>query len=351
MLDVEAAIAGAWARAGVIPAEAAVTIAAACRAELFDADALAAGGARNVQPVVGLVAALRERSGDAAGHVHRGATSQDIVDSAMMLLARRATEPLLADLAAAADACAVLAERHAATPIVGRTLMQQALPTTFGLKSAGWMVALDEAGAGLVRVREQGLAVQFGGPVGSLDAPQVVADVAATLGLAVPALPWYTDRRRPAELAAALGVVAGAAAKLAHDVVLLAQSEVGELREGGGGGASSSIAHKQNPVAAISVLACAQRVPALVAAMLAAMVQEHERAAGAWQAEWETLPELLRLTGSAVAWAAEMAGRIEVDEARMAANLAAAPVPTAEVGPAAELARRAVEAHRRGERP
>lgn len=350
MLDVEAAIAGAWARAGAIPVEAAAAIAAAARAELFDEGALAAEGARNVQPVVGLVAALRETVGDAAAHVHHGATSQDIVDSAMMLLARRATEPLLCDLAAAASACAALAEQHAATPVIGRTLMQQALPTTFGLKAAGWMVALDEAGAGLARVREQGLAVQFGGPVGSLDAPQVVADVAGTLGLCVPVLPWHTDRRRPAELAAALGVVAGAAAKVALDVVLLAQSEAGELREGGGGGASSSIAHKQNPVAAISVLACAERVPALVTTMLSAMAQEHERAAGAWQAEWETLPELLRLTGSAVAWLADMAERIEVDEARMAANLAAAPVAEADLAAPAALARRAVDAHRLMER-
>lgn len=348
MLDVEAALAQAWADAGAVPAEAAAAITGACRGESYDPAALAGAAARNVQPVVGLVAALREAAGPAAAeHVHRGATSQDIIDTALMLIARRALEPLLADLTAAAGACAALAERHAETPVVGRTLMQQALPTTFGLKAAGWMSGLDGARGGLERVRDEVLAVQLGGPVGSLDAATIVAGVAGRLELAAPLLPWHTDRRRPAELAAALGIAAGAAAKVAGDVVLLAQSEVAEVREGGPGGTSSSIAHKHNPVAAVSVLACAERVPALVAQMLGAMVQEHERAAGAWQAEWETLPELLRLTGSALAWTAELTAGLEVDTGRMAVNLAAAPVATGNLDAAAALARRAVAAHRR----
>jgi 3-carboxy-cis,cis-muconate cycloisomerase len=309
--------------------------------------ALAAETARHAQPVVPLVAALRDAVGaEDAPHVHHGATSQDIVDTALMLVARRALAPLLDDLGAAADGCAALAEEHAATPVIGRTLLQQGLPTTFGLKAAGWMTALDEAAAGLARVRNDVLAVQLGGPVGALDAPGVVAAFADELGLAVPVLPWHADRRRIGELAGALGVAAGATAKLATDVALLSQNEIGEVREGGAGGRSSSMAHKRNPVASVSVLACAHRVPGLVATLLAAMPQEHERAAGRWQAEWPTLLELLALAGSAAAWTAQLTAELEVDAERMAANLAGAPVPDADVAGAAALVARALEAHR-----
>src|SRR4051812_4326377 len=326
MLDVEAALARAWAGAGAFSPAAAEVIAGACRAERFDVSALAAEAARHAQPVVGLVAALRDAVGpESAAHVHRGATSQDVLDSALMLVARRALESLLDDLAAAAEACAGLAEAHAATPMIGRTLLQQGVPTTFGLKAAGWMVALDDAAGGLARVRDEVLAVQLGGPVGALDAPALVDAFAAELGLAVPVLPWHADRRRPAELAAALGVAAGAAGKPATDVALLAQGEVGEVREAGDGGRSSAMPHKRKPVAAVSAVACAHRTPGLVATMVAAMPQEHERAAGRWQAEWPTLLELLRLAGSAAAWASAMVAGLEVDTARMAANLAAAP--------------------------
>jgi 3-carboxy-cis,cis-muconate cycloisomerase len=217
------------------------------------------------------------------------------------------------------------------------------------------MTGLDEAHDGLARVRDATLAVQLGGPVGALHAPAVVADVALQLGLAAPVLPWHTQRRRPAELAAALGIAAGAAAKVARDVTLLAQGEVGEAREGGdpSRGGSSSIAHKRNPVAAVSALACADRVPGLVATMLAAMGQEHERAAGAWQAEWPTLLDLLRRTGSAVAWTAELAAGLEVDPARMAANLAAAPGTDDDdaLAGAAALVAGALAAHRERSAP
>jgi 3-carboxy-cis,cis-muconate cycloisomerase len=345
MLDVEAALAHAWARAGVIPSAAAETIAGACRAERFDVAALGREAARHAQPVVGLVAALRAAVGeDAAPYVHHGATSQDVLDSALMLVARRALDPLLEDLGAAAESCAGLAAAHARTPIIGRTLLQQALPTTFGLKAAGWMTGLDAARAFLARERDEALAVQLGGPVGALDAPEVVADVARQLGLVAPVLSWHGDRTRPVALAGALGAAAGACAKVALDVALLAQSEVAEVREGGGArrGGSSSIAHKRNPVAAVSATACAARVPGLVATLLGAMAGEHERAAGAWQAEWETLTALLALTGSAAAWTAELAGGLEIDAARMAGNLAAAPVADGDVEAAAALVRRAL---------
>ena len=206
--------------------------------------------------------------------------------------------------------------------MVGRTLLQQALPTTFGLVAAGWLVSLEQACVELERVRDSVLAVQMGGPVGSRS-PQIAARVARTLALAEPLLPWHTDRTRMVQLAAALGALAGSAAKIARDVTLLAQTEVNEAREGGEGrGGSSAMAHKRNPVAAVSVLACAHRVPGLVATLFAGMEQEHQRAAGAWQAEWGTLAELLTLTGSAAAWVADLLQNLEVDPARMRANLA-----------------------------
>lgn len=346
LLDAEAALARAHARENLIPDSAAEAIATACRAELFDPAWLADQAAAHAQPVVALVAALRQTVGESAAvHVHRGATSQDIVDTALMLIARRVLAPLLHDLRQSAEECAALATRHAATPVIGRTLLQQAVPTTFGLKAAGWMTALDEAAAGLTRIHERVLAVQLGGPVGALHAPGLVAAFAAELGLAEPVLPWHGDRRRPAELASALGVAAGAVAKLAGDVALMSQNEVGELREGGPGGGSSSMAHKRNPVAAVSILACAHRVPGLVATLLAAMPQEHERAAGRWQAEWPTLLDLLQVSGSAVAWGAELASGLEVDVARMAGNLTAAAASNDSAG-AEALVARALEAHR-----
>ncbi len=326
MLDAEAALARAAAARGLIPSAAAELIAGACRADRYDIAAIGAEGARHAQPVVALVGALRAAvGGEAAGWVHHGATSQDILDTALMLVAKRALAPLGDDLLAAADRLAALAAQHARTPIIGRTLMQQALATTFGLKAAGWFSELDGARHGVERIAAA-LPVQLGGPVGALHDPELVAIMAAELGLIAPVLAWQGDRRPVAELAAALGVAAGAVAKFATDVLLMAQNEVGELREGGEGGGSSSMAHKRNPVAAISAAACARRAPGLVATLLAAMAGEHERAAGAWQAEWQPLLELLSLTGSAAGWAADLAGRLELDVDRMAANLGSATI-------------------------
>lgn len=325
MLDVEAALARACAADGLIPQDAARAIAQACRAERFDLAAIAAAAAESATPVIALVAALREAVGEeVAPYVHLGATSQDIVDTAAMLLARRALEPLLADAGAAIAAAAALARAHRDTPMAARTLLQQAQVTTFGLRAAGWMVGLDEAARRLRELGATRLAVQMGGPVGTR-APAVAGRVAAELGLADPVLPWGAIRVRPAELAAALGVLAGVCAKIARDVTLLSQTEVGELREGGGPGrgGSSAMPHKRNPVASVSILAAATRVPGLVATMLAAMPQEHERAAGGWQAEWGTLSELLTLTGSATSWSAELLAGLEVDGDRMREHAAA----------------------------
>jgi 3-carboxy-cis,cis-muconate cycloisomerase len=324
MLDVEAALASACAAEGLIPAASAEAIAQACHVDAFDLHAIAAATGDSATPVIAIVAELRRAVGEpAAPHVHLGATSQDIIDTAAMLLARRALQPLLADAGRAAFAAARLAEAHRESPMAARTLLQQAQLSTFGLRAAGWLVGLDEACVRLREVAERRLAVQMGGPVGTR-APMVGARVAAELGLAEPTLPWGAIRVRPVELASALGVLAGVFAKIARDVELFAQNEVGELREGGGPGrgGSSAMAHKRNPVASVAVLACTTRVPGLVSTMLAAMAQEHERAAGAWQAEWGTHSDLLTLVGSAAAWSADLLDGLEVDVVRMRENAA-----------------------------
>jgi 3-carboxy-cis,cis-muconate cycloisomerase len=349
MLDVEAALARGCAAEGQIPGLAAEEIATACRADAFDVAQLGREAADNATPVVGLVKALRAAVPEPAReHVHLGATSQDVADTALMLIARRALGPLLDDALVAADAAARLADAHRDTPMIGRTLLQQAVPVTFGLRAAGWLTGLDAARRRLRHVRDAELAVQMGGPVGAR-APAVAAHVAAELGLAEPVMPWQAIRLRPVTLAAALGAFDGVVAKIARDVTLLAQQEVAEVSEGGDAsrGGSSAMAHKRNPVAAVSVLACTKRTPGLVATALAAMEQEHERAAGAWQSESGTYTELLGLTGSAAAWTRELLENLTVDPERMRANLATAatgdqPIPEG----AGELVDRALEAHR-----
>jgi 3-carboxy-cis,cis-muconate cycloisomerase len=331
MLETEAALARALERAGLAPpgAGAAVTAAAA---GTFDAEALGTQAALSGNPVPALVAALRKAvPPEAADTVHRGATSQDIIDTAAMLLARGALDAMAADLATAADGCAGLAAAHRDTLMIGRTLLQQAVPITFGLVAAGWLTGVDEAGESVTRVRAQRLAVQFGGAAGTLaslgaDGPAVARLLAEELELAVPVLPWHTDRSRIVEVAGACAVAGAALAKIARDVTLLAQSEVAEVREGGGSGGerrggSSAMPHKQNPVAAIAILGCTRRVPGLVATLAAAAEQEHQRAAGAWHAEWEPFADVLRVTGSAASWAVDLTGGLVVDPARMRANL------------------------------
>jgi 3-carboxy-cis,cis-muconate cycloisomerase len=327
LLDVEAALARAQAAAGVIPAAHADAIAAACRAERYDVAALGEQAADVGNPAAPLVRALRaDVGGEAAADVHRGATSQDIVDSAAMLVARRALEAILDDLGGAATAAARLASEHRATVMAGRTLLQQAVPVTFGLKAAGWLAALDDSAQRLRAVRDTRLAAQLGGAAGTLaalgdGALGVLARFAAELGLAEPVVPWHTARTRIADLAGALGGACGVIAKVAGDVVLLSQTEVGEVREGGDRGGSSTMPHKRNPVAAISALAGARQAPGLVATLLAAMEHEHERAAGAWHAEWAPLRALLVATGSAAAWLRDCLANLEVDPGRMRANL------------------------------
>ena len=327
MLEAEAALAVAGAAVGLVPDEAATRIGAACRSLELDLATLSRDAAASGNPVVPLVRALEQAAGPGAGqHVHRGATSQDVMDTAMVLLARRALDLLAADVAQCAEAAASLAQAHRDTVMAGRTLMQQALPTTFGLKAAGWCVALDGARLRLAAVRS-GLPAQLGGAVGTLSAAgpsglALVEAYAAELELTVPVLAWHTLRLPVADLAGGLGATAGVLGKIALDVVLLAQTEVAELAEGAPGrGASSTMPHKSNPVAAVSARAAARRAPALVATLLACMEQEHERAAGAWHAEWLPMSELLGTVGSAAAWLADSLGHLVVDAERMRRNV------------------------------
>jgi len=328
LLAFEAALARAETRAGLIPAEAAEAIAAACRVELYDVMALYSDAARAGTLVIPLVRALTAKVAEPGrAYVHWGATSQDAIDTALMLQLRAALNLIEADLLRLAAACARLAEAHRATLMPARTLLQQALPMPFGLKAARWLALVVRQACTLRTQREQ-LAVQFGGAAGTLAAlgeqGLAVADLlAAELGLVAPDLPWHAERDRTASLAAALGVAAGSMAKIGHDIVLLAQSEVGEVGEASapGKGGSSAMPQKRNPVDAVLAQAAARLAAGQVTVLLGALAQEHERAAGGWQAEWQALPDLVRYTGGAVARTADAITGLEVDSTRMRANL------------------------------
>jgi 3-carboxy-cis,cis-muconate cycloisomerase len=332
MLDAEAALAAAEARAGLIPHKAAVTIASCCEATRFDPEELGREGRAAGNPVPPLVKALTEAvfevSEEAARYVHKGATSQDIVDSAAMLVAQRALDLILAQLEGISHACARLAEEHRENIMAGRTLLQQALPTTFGLKAAGWLVSVLEGRRKLLVERERGLAAQLGGAAGTLaslgeSGVSVLGQFARELDLAEPAVPWHTDRTRIAEIGGALSLLAGVLGKIALDVILMAQTEVGEVAEpaGEGRGGSSTLPHKRNPILSVTAAANTRRVQALAQTLYQAMIGEHERAAGAWHAEWEALSEALALTGGAAAAVREVTEGLEVYPEKMRQNL------------------------------
>jgi 3-carboxy-cis,cis-muconate cycloisomerase len=334
LLEVEAALARSAARLGLVSETAAATVTTVCadpaRLDLATVVARAADAGNPVPP---LVRALQDAVGeDAARAVHVGATSQDILDTALVLLARNAIAAIDGDLAAAAAAAARLAAAHRDDAVMGRTLMQQALPTTFGLKAAGWLAGLDGARLRLAEVVAS-LPVQYGGAAGTLVASSgsgvaLRSALATELGLADTAAPWHTVRLPIADLAGALGATAGVLATVAVDVVLMAQTEVAEVSEGGDSrGGSSAMPHKRNPIAAISARACARRAPGLVATLFAAMEQEHERAAGAWHSEWPTLTDLLSTVGSAASWLAESLTGLRPDVDRMAATVTSARDP------------------------
>jgi 3-carboxy-cis,cis-muconate cycloisomerase len=332
MLDFEAALARAEAGAGVIPASAAPAIVRCCAAERFDEGALAHATARAGNPAIPLVqqltALVEKDDPGAARFVHWGATSQDAMDTGLVLQLRETLGAIETELDRLADVLATLADRHRGTPLAGRTWMQQAAPTTFGLKAAGWLDAVERHRVRLRDLRASALVLQLGGAVGTLAALgdkglEVAEALAAELGLALPALPWHAHRDRFATVATVFGLGAGTLGKIARDVSLHAQTEVAELfePEAAGRGRSSTLPHKQNPVASAVVIAAATRIPGLVATMLSAIVQEDERGLGSWHAEWNTLPEILSLYGGALHSSTEALAGLRVDAARMERNL------------------------------
>ena len=327
MLEAERALARAGSLAGAVPTEAATAIAGACDVDAFDWEALLREGRSVGNPAEPLVRALVERVGEETGrYVHLGATSQDIVDTAAMLVARRSLGLVLADLGRVADATASLARTYRDTPTAGRTMLQHAVPTTFGLKAAGWLVAVLDAGTRLSRVRAEGLAAQLGGAAGTLaalgdSALDVSAHYSRELDLPEATVPWHTNRVRVAELGASLALVCGVASKVGLDLELLAQTEVGEVRFAGHGGGSSAMPQKRNPVDAMWARAAGELGRAHASVLIKAPAGEHERAAGAWQAEWDAISGALAATGGAVAALVRGFDGLEVDTARMRANL------------------------------
>ena len=334
MLDFEAALARAEAAVGVIPATAALPIADACKAERFNCGALAESAAQSgnlaIPLVKALTAAVAKADADAARYVHWGATSQDVIDTAGMLTLRAAIDALLPDLDRAIAGFAKLAHQHRNTAVVARTWLQHALPMPFGLKLAEYAAALHRSRTRLQRLRSEGLALQFGGAAGTLaalgDKGLLVAEkLAQELKLPLPDAPWHTHRDRIAEAASVFAVLTGTCGKIARDVSLMMQTDVAEAFEpsGEGRGGSSTMPHKRNPVAAATALAAATMAPNLAATIFAAQVQDHERSAGPWQAEWPTLPNLLLVTSGALAAIVDIAEGLQVDVARMRANLEA----------------------------
>lgn len=332
MLDFEAALARAEAATGVIPASAAEPIARACKADGFDLADLAEAATRSGNLAIPLVKALTatvaQADAEAARYVHWGATSQDVIDTAAMLGLRAGIDALLGDIDRAIAGFATLARQHRSTAMVARTWLQHALPMPFGLKLAEYAAALHRSKLRLQRTRQETLALQFGGAAGTLaalgDKGLIVAEqLAQNLGLPLPDAPWHTHRDRFAEAASVLAILTGTCGKIARDVSLMMQTDVAEAFEpsGEGRGGSSTMPHKRNPVAAATALAAATMAPNLAATIFAAQVQDHERSAGPWHAEWPTLPTLLLVTSGALAAIVDIAEGLEVDVARMRANL------------------------------
>ncbi|MFF4607521.1 adenylosuccinate lyase family protein [Streptomyces sp. NPDC001339] len=347
MLDAESALARAQARLGTVPTQAARAITDAARAEQFDVQELAGRSRAAANPVVALVQllaeAVREKDPEAAHYVHQGSTSQDVLDTALMLVSARTTEIILGDLERVATGLAGLALRYRDAPMAARTLGQHAVPTTFGLKAAGWLQAVLDAEQALTGVLETGLCVQLGGAAGTMAgyleyarihgegeaaggadyAQRLTTAFAAELGLAEPLVPWHTVRTPLAGLAAALALTTSALGTFAADVQLLSRTETAEVTEpaADGRGASSAMPHKRNPALAALIRSSAYQVPGLVSALTHASVTDDERPAGAWHAEWQPLRECLRLVGGAAHTGAELAEGLTVHTDRMRANL------------------------------
>jgi len=332
MLDFEGALARAEAATGVIPAATAGAISKACQAGSFDiatlADAAAKAGNLAIPLVKMLTANVAKADAEAARYVHWGATSQDVIDTATALQLRAGIDALLVDLDRAVAGFAKQAKQHRQTAAVARTWLQHALPMPFGLKLAEYAAALHRSRARLKRLRAEALVLQFGGAAGTLaalgDKGLIVAEqLAKELSLPLPEAPWHTHRDRIADAASAFAILAGTCGKIARDISLLMQTDVAEAFEpaGEGRGGSSTLPHKRNPVAAATALAAATMAPNLAATIFAAQVQDHERSAGSWHAEWPTLPMLMLVTSGALAAIVEISEGLEIDVARMRANL------------------------------
>ena len=332
MLDFEAALAAAEAREDVIPQQAVAAIAACCNAARIDLSALAQSAGQAGNLAIPLVKQLTQHvalvDAEAAKFVHWGATSQDVIDTGMVLQLRQAFDLISIELAELADTLSMLAMRHRTTPLMGRTWMQHALPVTFGLKVAGWLDALLRHQERIAQLRTRLFVLQFGGAAGTLASLgerglTVATSLAQTLNLNLPATPWHTQRDRIAEAATVLGLLTGSLGKIARDIAFHSQTEVAELAEPvmEGRGGSSTMPHKRNPVGCAAALTAALRVPGLVSTMLSGMVQEQERALGGWQAEWDTLPEIASLCGAALSQMRQVVGGLSVDATQMRANI------------------------------
>jgi 3-carboxy-cis,cis-muconate cycloisomerase len=334
MLDFEIALARVEARMGIIPQRAADAIAANVESDTFDLPQLSRDTMRAGTPTIPFVKALTElvrtKDAAAAGFVHWGATSQDVSDTALILLLKRARSYIESDLQRAEFALSTLSDEHKSVAMLGRTLLQPAPPITFGLKAAGWAGAIRRGRERVSHAFDEALVVQFGGASGTLAALgdqgiKVAQDLATDLKLATPDAPWHTHRDRLASLMCACGVVAGSIGKIARDISLLMQAEVNEAAEPSspGRGGSSTMPHKRNPIGCAVTLAATNRLPGLVASFLSSMSQEHERAVGGIQSEWITVADIVRSTGLAASSIAEIAEGLTIDTDRMRENLEA----------------------------
>ncbi|CAI8898135.1 3-carboxy-cis,cis-muconate cycloisomerase [Pseudomonas sp. IT-347P] len=332
MLDFEAALARAEARVGLIPASAVAPIAAACNADLYDfavlGEAIATAGNSAIPLVKALGKQIAGSNAEAERYVHLGATSQDVMDSGLVLQLRQALDLIESDLAQLADSLAAQAQRHAATPLAGRTWLQHATPVTLGMKIAGWLGAVTRSRQRLRELKPRLLVLQFGGASGTLaalgeQALPIAEALAEELQLTLPEQPWHTQRDRVVEFGAVLGLIAGSLGKFGRDISLLMQTEAAEVFEPSapGKGGSSTMPHKRNPVGAAVLIGAATRVPGLVSTLFSAMPQEHERSLGLWHAEWETLPEICCLVSGSLQQARLLAEGLEVDAERMSRNL------------------------------
>ncbi|MBM3110290.1 3-carboxy-cis,cis-muconate cycloisomerase [Pseudomonas arcuscaelestis] len=332
MLDFEAALARAEAAVGVIPQLAVAPIEAACQAERYDfvalAEAIAMAGNSAIPLVKALGKVIASDVAEAERYVHLGATSQDAMDSGLVLQLRQALALIERDLQRLGESLALQAAAHADTPLAGRTWLQHATPVTLGMKIAGWLGALTRHRQRLQELKPRLLTVQFGGASGTLaalgdNALPVVEELARQLDLQLPEQPWHTQRDRLVEFASVLGLIAGSLGKMGRDISLLMQTEAAEVFEPSapGKGGSSTMPHKRNPVGAAVLIGAATRVPGLVSTLFAAMPQEHERSLGLWHAEWETLPDICCLVSGALRQAQIIADGLQVDAARMRHNL------------------------------